>query len=844
MTGVAPGPASPLTALADDGARFGSRPALVLHGRYRRRVLTYRQLAEGAAATGARLTGAGITPGDRLLLRGQDSPEWVVAFLGCLRAGAVPVPLDASCGDRLASSVRDRAGCRGAFLPEADPWEPGIPRFPLELTEPARDPAPPPAARGREDILEIVFTSGTTGEPRGVTLTHENVLAYMEPIERGYRRRRWYVDPLLPIPVLCLPPLSHLFGQAVGLFLPLRLGCTVVFVEVPDPATIRRAVRSERVWLVMAVPRMMTQLAGHVRGAARTYGWGLPRILDAAPGRGLLRRLWAARRIGRWLGWRLRGFVVGGARLGEAAETFWTGLGYLVVQGYGLTETAPVVTLTHPFRPRPGSVGRPLGEQEVRLAPDGELLVRGRNVMRGYWNDPEATSGVLDPEGWLHTGDLARRDPDGSFRIVGRKKELIVLADGRNVHPEDVEGTLTGVAGVRDAVVVAAGPADAPRVHAVLLLDPGTDPATVVRAANEHLEGPQRVRSFTVWAGGDLPRTPTGKVRRREVERALDAAGPAPALGPQEDPVREILVRAGADPGRLREDGALDDLGLASLDLVEVAAALEERFGIEVPDGAIAGRTPLRALRDLASGAPPPNEPEALEVPLPGWPRRLPVRILRRLAQDLVILPATALVAPLRIRGTDRLRDVRPPALVVANHVSLLDVPVLLRALPPRLRRRAAPAMTAAYFRAWLSGEERLRGMVRAIQWFLASALFQAFLLPRRQGFRDSLRHAGALVDAGACPIVFPEGTRSTTGTAAFRPGIGLMASGLGVPVLPAFLAGLERVLPPGARWPRRARVDVRFGTPIRPRPGEGAAALTARIEAAVRALEGGTGPE
>jgi long-chain acyl-CoA synthetase len=837
-------PLPDLSAFLDRIEAFGGREAIVWRRRFRTERWSYSRLATASANAASLLLAAGIQPGERVLVRAPNSPHWVAAFLGGLRIGAVLVPVDPSADAAFVQAIARRAGCRAAFLFAADTVDPAVRR--LDLDALAGDPPPgsaPPSRRTESaERLEIVFTSGSTGEPRGVIITHGNILAYLQPIYRGYERRRHWVAPLLPVRVLSLPPLGHLFGQAVGLFAPLMLGCTVVFTEALDAVALGRTLRDERIWAAMVVPRMLEMLSAEVRRAAQEAGVEIEALLAAAPTRGLVARAWAARRIQQRFGWRFRAVIVGGAPLDPELERLWHGLGYIVVQGYGLTETAPIVTLTHPFRPRPGKVGRPLGGQQVRLAEDGEILVRGANVMTGYWDDPVATASALDAEGWLHTGDLGALEPDGALRIIGRKKSMIVTAEGLNVHPEDVERALRAQPGVRDAVVIGKPGPRGEEVWGVLLLAAGADAEGAIAETNRSLAPHQRVRGFTVWPDGDFPRTPTLKPRRRDIAAAL-AAAPEPAAsakGPRPaDRLAQLLARAGADPSRLRDDARLEDLGLSSLDLVDLGATVEAEFDLPVADASLGGTTSVADLRRMIAGEASMHAPLA-EVPIPRWGIAAPVRLFGALVREGLVHPTLSLFAPLMVLGADHLARLEPPVLFVANHVSLLDGPLLTRALPWRFRLRLAPAIRAGHFHAWFRprpGELGLR-ISRGLQFVLGAAIFQAFPLPQGEGFRRALEHAGALADRGLCPLVFPEGTRGDGDRLLpFQAGTGLMALRLGLPVVPLLHDGLEKVLPRDANFPTRAATRVRIGPPVALAGITEPEAAARRIEAAMQAL-------
>jgi len=369
-----------------------------------------------------------------------------------------------------------------------------------------------PIVIGADDIAQIVFTSGATAEPKGVIITHRNLLANIVPVENEIRKYRKYERPFHPIRFLNLLPLSHLFGQTLAMFIPPMLGATVIFQQSYHPEEIARQIRSRRASVLVSVPKILEVLRDHIQ-------YEFPESKQLPEKMHWMLRWWRFRRIHRAFGWKFWAFITGAAPLDPSVEEFFLRLGFLVIQGYGLTETAPIVTLNHPFHTRRGSVGKPVGGVEVRLADDGEVLVRGGNVSRGYFGQSESES---REDGWLHTGDMGEMDAEGRLTIRGRKKEMIVLPDGRKVFPEDVEIVLRGISGVQDCAVI--GP---DQVHAVLVIEAGADVDGIVRRANAKLEDHQKIRAVSLWPEGeDLPRTPgTGKLKRAEVARHILAGG-------------------------------------------------------------------------------------------------------------------------------------------------------------------------------------------------------------------------------------------------------------------------------------------------------------------------------
>ncbi len=336
----------------------------------------------------------------------------------------------------------------------------------------------------RNHIAQILFTSGTTAEPRGVVLTHGNFLANLEPLERGIDPYRKYEKWFHPLRFVTLVPLSHVFGQFMALFVPPLLGATIVFEPSTNPAEIIRTVGRERATALIAVPRMLDGLRAGILRDLESHGnseW-FRRAFASAKGQKFLRRAWMFRRIHRRFGWKFWAFISGGAALSAETEDFFRRIGYAVAQGYGMTETASLISLNHPFRAAQGTIGRVLPGREFRLAEDGEILVRGENVTVGYWE----AAGLRASTGseWLRTGDIGELDAEGNLRFRGRKKNVIVTPAGLNVYPEDLEGAVKRQAGVRDCVVIPIERGGNAEPCAVLLMNDDGEAAATARAGD------------------------------------------------------------------------------------------------------------------------------------------------------------------------------------------------------------------------------------------------------------------------------------------------------------------------------------------------------------------------
>ena len=850
----------------DDRIR-SDRPFLVYDGGYRGYAWSYAEIRRAARNFAARLRGHGVAPGDRVVLWGENRAEWIVAFWGCLLARAVAVPVDLRASAELvgrvvrivsAPLVVAGAGLRpppldgvatwalddlladgaAGFRPPASP-APGVPGGAAEP-----DAADRP---GRDDLAEIIFTSGATAEPRGVRITHANVLANIVPVEREIRKYARYGRPFFPLRFLNLLPLSHMFGQAMATFVPPMLEGVTVFMRGHDPAGIVRQIRTRRVSVLVCVPKILDVLRDYVAHLVPEAAAPAEQPLHVA------RRWWRYRRVHRLFGWKFWSFVVGAAPLDPGLEAFWSRLGFLVVQGYGLTETAPIVTLNHPFRTRRGSVGKPIAGIEVAIADDGEILVRGGNVTGGYYDAPEATAAAFR-DGWFHTGDVGALDAEGRLTVHGRKKEMIVTPDGQNVFPDDVERVVLACAGVRDAAVVAGGEPGREHVHAVLLPDPGADPAAAVRDANAKLEERQRIRAFSVWPGPALPRTDgTQKLKRRELKRWVDGEDRPAAtagVGGDGEPVEEIVARF-AHGRAVTGATTFEELGLGSLERIELALALERRFGCTIDETALAQLAAVDDLRTLLSGPPrgtagsgaaPARADAGSEAAsaFPTWSRHPAARGFRRVALAAFLLPLTRIFAWIRVEGLERLARAQDPVLYAANHQSVMDGPVILAALPPERRYRVATVAAREWFAPHFHprGQPRLRRLATSLAYYLGVLCFDVAPLPQREaGAREALRDIGTLLGQGSSVLIFPEGRRCETGRIdPFQPGVGMLAARMRAPVVPVRIDGVDRVLPVGARRARPGRVRVAFGAPLRV-DGDDYAAIARRIEEAVRAL-------
>ena len=830
--------------------RFPDHPALLIRPSFRTRVWRYRDLADIVPRAASVLSEAGVKPGDRVVIWGVNRPEWGIAFLALLHAGAIAVPLDVRQAVDFARKVVAQTGANHVLATRQTAegaQELGLPITWIEsLPDRARrnPPLPTPPIEP-DDLAEIVFTSGTTGTPKGVMLTHGNMIAFASAVVQ--------VFPFSPGEerFLSVLPLSHLFEQLPGFITPLMAGASIVYPVSRQPAVLLRTFRDYRPTMLLIVPQGLRLLDHAIErkvdeAGRRAIFERLHQIARRSPGP--LRRL-LFRRVRSQRGGRLHTIAVAASALDSDLARRWMDMDIRVLQGYGATEIG--VSFTHPNRNRLGTVGEAIPGVEIQIAADGEVLARGPNRFQGYWQNPEATAAAIDPEGWYHTGDLGELSADGFLTFRGRKKDMIALPDGQKVYPEDVEAILLEDGRVREATVVGWPHGADLRVHAVLTLDQPSLADAIVGDANARLGAHQQIRGVTVWPDEELPKTHTLKVRKFEVMARLDeiaagaaqsatTAAPVPTrpstLAQQGRPVSaaELLPSYIASIASIREsdvrpDARLSsDLNMDSLQRVELLSVIEEELGSFIDDADLdpdATVAELAVMVEAARGA-------QRQTGIYGWPLNPLVRLVGLTLQAIVMRPLTHVAYRWKVTGLEHLGGLEGPVLFTPNHNLHLDNAIIFSSLPRRWRWKLSVA----------AGAETIYG--NRLSGVAASVLVNAFPLQREGGVRHSLELLGARLDRGYSILVFPEGMMTSGGPIQpFKSGAGLVAVEGATPVVPMRLK-VERMSfvdrwmdrsPRGGPW--RGSAELIFGEPIRFDADEDPVAATERLEAAVRAL-------
>jgi long-chain acyl-CoA synthetase len=824
----------------------GNDTAYVQRHGYRTQRWSYRQVAETSYQFARELRARRIGKGERVLLWGPNSAEWVAAFFGCALEGVIAVPMDDAAAPDFALRVLRQISAKLVLCSRQHSLTasaaPGVilEELPSLVEHRARTPYQPVAIEGK-DPLEIVFTSGTTAEPKGVVITHGNVLANMEPLEAEIQKYLKYERFVHPVRFLNLLPLSHVFGQFLGIFLPQLLGGTVVFQDTLKPGEVIGTIRRERISVLVAVPRLLQSLKEKLERDLEDEGRTkkFQRLFQNAEGKPFLRRWWIFRRVHRQFGWKFWAFICGGAALDRATEEFWGRLGYAVIQGYGLTETTSLISVNHPFRLSQGSIGKVLAGREVKLAEDGEILIRGGGVAAGYWNGRELRP-VSGEQGWYRTGDIGELDPSGNLFFKGRRKEVIVTPAGMNVHPADLEAALRAQPEVKDcAVVPLARNGNADPCAVLILREAGSDPETIVKRANESLAEYQRMRDWFVWPEEDFPRTSTQKPRVNQIQQTVvDGQGAKSGPG-RGGPLAELLARVtGRTPADVSAGVKLDaDLNLSSLERVELLSALEDRYQLDLSETRFAAVNTVGDLESLLQGKAPAQAP----YHYPHWALRWPVSWIRLLTNYLLVRPAVLLLGWPHVEGKKNLRGVPGPVLVVCNHIDDVDPGFVLWALPARLGNRMATATGGEALEILRRPPAERNPIAKAydrVKWALGVALLNLFPLPREAGFRESFAYAGECADRAYSVLVFPEGRHTTDGKLnPFRAGIGLLANNLGLPVVPLRIDGLFEIKQAGKKFALPGKIRVKIGAPLHFPPGSDPAWIAAELQEKISSL-------
>jgi long-chain acyl-CoA synthetase len=876
--------------------RHADRTAVEVQRRDAVDAVSFRQLARMAAQARARFAAKGLARGDRCVILAENDARWCAAFVGILQIGAVVVPLDTNYSAKQIARLLQDSGARlmaASAKLEAVAREAaslagtGCIVLPLGGGDQESAAEAPPCPAVREDAAVILYTSGTTSDPKGVVLTHGNLLAELEAILRTI----WLDERDVLLGVL---PLYHALALVANLLLPLSIGGRVVYLETLNSNELMRALEERGITALCCVPQFFYLIHERVRqqvaaaGGAQRAAFRLLLGLNAALRRAGINpgpRLFA--RVHRALGPCMRLLVTGGSRFDPAIGRELYAMGFNILQAYGLTECTGGATVLRPDDPAVDTVGQPIWGVEVKIGPrgeagkgaggeavaesdgevvperDGEVMIRGPVVMQGYYNRPDATAETLR-DGWLMTGDLGVIDARGRVRITGRKKEIIVLSSGKNIYPEEIEARYLQSPYIKELCVMGLerpGEPAAERLHAVVV--PNQDVMREKKVVNMRetlrfemeslgvaLPSHKRVLSFDVWTE-ELPRTTTRKLKRFEIaaraheraaESAADASGRAGAgrvlsesdsawaALPEVARALEVISRAGKEKGPVHPDANIElEMGLDSMERVELLTHLEEMFGNVVSDEA---RQKIYTVRELVEAVLPKEPGGAAGSARAGdaWGRLLaagpggvpeddpllqglleprPVTSTALFFGARLLRAMGSVLFGLRITGTENFPR-EGPFLLSPNHQGFLDMFLLAGALPRDVFRRMFFVGASEYYSTPLR-----RRVARAVHVIPVDA--DANLVRAMQAGAFGLRHGKVLV-------LFPEGERSVDGEIkTFKKGAAILSLHLRAPIVPVAIRGSFEFWPRarGFQWrrclPGQGHIRIAIGAPIPP---------------------------
>lgn len=828
---------------------YSQKPAILWKSSYRMQTYSYADLYDKALRLVSLFGSMGIRKGDRICVWAYNSPEWVVLLLACAISGIVLVPIDFHSLASFTSLIIRRVGAKAILISRFKDIDEPVPKLYVEdLMEKLDDAKPSPKYDlpdiYPDDILEIIFTSGTTGNPKGVIITNRNLVSnirsmrYMMPLNDSYR-------------FFSILPVSHLFEQVVGLFYPLRFGASIVQSRARKTSEMAKILKKYKIMSIVCVPLFLDSLKDGILRKARYKGLaGAFNFLTSA----VMKLPHGARRVlfypvRRALGPNLAFFLCGGAKISETTEDFWTSLGISVFQGYGLTEASPVVSSNVIGQHKLRSVGRCLPWQEIRFTDDGEILIRGQNVTTGYYQDEEATRDAFT-DGWFKTGDIGEMDRDRFLFIKGRKKEMILTASGFNVFPQDIESVLNKLSAVKESCAVALEEQGGSHIYAAIILNSEVtaSPEEIAKEANEKLDFHQRIHKVITWSGREFPKTPTLKIKRREVARLLKESlkdteaieGFTDEKYPTEErdplvPLRQLVADFLRIPlSQVRDDSRLvDDLGLDSLGIVELVVTLEEWFQVEFDESNLRPDTTISDLQKLIKSAAVRIE----KFPQLSWARKPFISQVRERLQRILNLYLRARL-DIDVSGLETLSGLSFPVIFASNHLGYLDTLAILRCLPLNVRRRIAVAAAAEIYFGLDAEASDKKKFGTGLTPVLGPLFVNAFPFSRRRSIRKSLSLMGEILDEGSSVILYPEGARSKTGEMLpFKPGVGMIATEMLVPVVPVKLSGSFNILPKEKLIPFKEKVKVTFGKPLSFKGRHDYEAIAKEIENAIQTI-------
>ncbi len=813
---------------------FANRNAITYYSKYRVYKYTFKEINELVEKLSVYFYENGIKKGDKILVYAGNCPEWGTILLSAGLTGIIIVPVDFNSNLELVNKIASLTKPKLIITDKVETCSGmDMPVYNIDnLFERIKNCGADSLNSynyyiSGDDIFEIVYTSGTTSEPKGVVIKQKNIVSNIRSLRMRLRcNPSWKFFSMLP--------LSHLLEQTVGFFSPLRFGCEVVFYKFKKFSDIGKIIKSHGITCIVAVPSILSLFKEKIVDTAKQRGMvnKLENLLNFSGKFPMGIRRLMTYKIRKGIGRNLDMFISGGGQLSRDVEDFWENLGIRVVQGYGLTEASPIVTCNSFNMRVRGSVGKVLKLQNIKIDNDGEIRICGENITAGYYQRPDLDKEYFE-NGWYKTGDIGHLDDAANLFLTGRKKNMIVGSSGLNVYPEDIEAVINKDTNVADSVVFADDQnGNIQIVAAIIPAADSIDIEEIKSKTNKSLEIYQQINKILLWPNDSFPMTPTLKINRKDVVEQYHS------FKHSDSPNKRVIGETVSDKIVLIINSILNtshqdiktntqlvkDLGFDSLKIIELVVALENTFHNEIDETTFSNNltfgdvvkcieTPSQALKKLG------DDTKRAFSPFIHFGRKIIIPFVRTLVFNWILGIKVTTKGNLQLNKNE-------PVIFIANHQSHLDTTSILFSLKSPVRYKTVVAAADDYF-----------FQNRGFAGYLFSFLFNLFPFYRKDNFRMNFENVGRFIDKGISVLIYPEGTRSRDGKmASFKPGIGIIVKEMNVPVIPIGLKNTFTLLPFNSKFPKRGNIEAKFGDKIEFN-GKTPEEIARELETAVREL-------
>ncbi|MFQ5493080.1 MAG: AMP-binding protein [Candidatus Dojkabacteria bacterium] len=730
-----------------------------------------------------------LDKGSKVLFWAPNMPEWTLAYLACILEGIVVVPASVQSSTDLIgkylSWIKPDLILKSTFLPSLVGTDIEVVNI-EHIFDYARnlDEAEFRTDLKGDDLLEIMFTSGTTGEPKGVMLNRKNFITEVETLQQAISIKKHSR-------MLSILPYSHIYEQIVSLIYPLKYGVTIFYVSRLTSSVISTSLNEYKVTHLVLVPEALKTFTNRIIYKFKRFkmGWlfGLMLRISVYLPRFGRRILFSP--ILKQFGGKLEMVTLGGAKIDKRVQRIWSLFGVDIIEGYGLTETTAVVTMNTPENNVIGSSGKPIPGIDIKFTDEGEVLIKGDVVFSGYYERDDLNKQVFDSEGYFKTGDIGAFDENGNLVLKGRQKFRIVLSTGEKVYPEDIEYQLRQIKGIKDAVVFPYLENKTVFVAATIIPDrPNSDIDRLIERANQKLEVSQKISYQVEWPEEDFPRTPTLKVIRKRIEekaREIIEKGIIETFTKDDkgSPIeltktRDIVAFVCSLPlNRVKKNSVLGrDLKIDSLKRLSIITLLEEEFSTEIDENQIDANTTFEDLCELVKASPKVNKHN---IELAGWQFGWFIKLIRVIALRLLIFPGLRLVTNVKVINADKLRQKQ--AIYIANHPGPYDLLTIMSALNNRELRNTFLVASSQFWKG-----------IDRIKYGFLEEIFAGAIPVDKSGshIKETFEKIGTLLDKGMSMLIVPmgENTLNDDDIRQVRDGAAFIAKATDIPIVPCYI--------------------------------------------------------